>query len=279
MKIIECPRDAMQGIERFIPTGLKIQYINQLLKVGFDTVDFGSFVSPKAVPQMADSAQVYQDLENTGKSHLLVIIANRRGAETAASFPDIKYLGFPLSISETFQQRNTNKTIDQAFLLIEEIQKMLSTNEQELVVYLSMGFGNPYGDDYSSTYLLDFVTRLDSLGIRIISLADTIGVATPESIHSVLEQLISTFPHIEFGAHLHSTVDTSREKIEAVYASGCQRIDGALLGFGGCPMAADQLVGNLDTETIIDVLAISENEFNLGAFEKAKLLANQVFVS
>ncbi len=252
MKIIECPRDAMQGIHDWIPTDKKIQYINQLLKVGFDTIDFGSFVSPKAIPQMKDTAEVLAglDLMET-KSKLLAIIANIRGAQDACNFDEIQYLGYPLSLSETFQRRNTNRSIDDAFDDLAEMQELCEDHEKTLVVYLSMGFGNPYGDPYELDFVGDFVDRLDRMEVTIVSLADTIGVSNPKNITSLFETLIPKFPHIEFGAHLHTTPDTTTEKIEAVYQSGCRRIDGAIKGFGGCPMAKDDLVGNMATEKMM----------------------------
>lgn len=279
MKLIECPRDAMQGIKEFIPTDLKARYINHLLKVGFDTIDIGSFVSPKAVPQMQDSEEVYQSLEiGQSKSKLLAIVANVRGAERAIVLDKIDYVGFPLSLSETFQQRNTNKSIEDAFNTIQEILRISKAAGQELVVYLSMGFGNPYGDPYSPEYIKEFVDRLNDMGVNIISLSDTIGSATPESIQLAFEPLLKRFPHIEFGAHIHSTPDLAGDKVHAVYDCGVRRIDGALLGYGGCPMAKDTLTGNMDTETIIRELS---NKIQLGlnmeAFAEAKQIANEVF--
>ena len=229
MKIIECPRDAMQGLHDFIPTEKKIAYINQLLKVGFDTIDFGSFVSPKAIPQMRDTAKVLAGLQlDSTNSKLLAIVANIRGANDACHFDEIQYLGYPLSLSETFQQRNTNRSINDAFNDLAEMQELCEDFEKTLVVYLSMGFGNPYGDPYEMGYVGEFVDRLDRMEVQIISLADTIGVSNPENISSLFETLIPKFPHIEFGAHLHSTPDTIDEKVDAAFQSGCRRMDGAI---------------------------------------------------
>lgn len=256
MKLIECPRDAMQGLERFIPTEVKVSYLNQLLKVGFDTLDFGSFVSPKAIPQMRDTAEVVKRLDLSGTStKLLAIVANTRGAQQAVMFDEITYLGFPLSISETFQQRNTNKSISEALNSVAEIRELCQQRGKVLVTYISMGFGNPYGDPYDEEIVITFSGILQTLGVSIISLADTIGVSRPDQIKKLFSQATAAFPAIEFGAHLHSAPATALEKIEAVYNSGCQRFDGALKGFGGCPMAEDELVGNLATEVIIDFLS------------------------
>lgn len=269
MKIIECPRDAMQGIDEFIVTEKKIRYINQLLKVGFDTIDFGSFVSAKAIPQMRDTKEVLAGLDISGtKSKLLAIVANTRGAEEAAQFKQITYLGFPLSISETFQQRNTNKSITEALNTLSEIQNICEATGKQQVVYISMGFGNPYNDPYSVKLVEQFVDILNTLGVKIISLADTIGVSTPEQIGYLFGSLSAKFRDVELGAHLHSTPQTAMEKIKAAYEAGCKRFDGAIKGFGGCPMAKDDLVGNLATETILSYLkeqgvntGINENEF------------------
>lgn len=281
MKLIECPRDAMQGLHEFVPTHLKIEYINQLLQVGFDTIDFGSFVSPKAIPQMRDTAEVLKGL-NLGNTttKLLAIVANIRGAETAADFPEIDYLGYPLSVSETFQLRNTNKSISDALNDLAEIQEICESNDKQLVVYLSMGFGNPYGDPYEMDMLQGFVDRLDALEVDVISVSDTIGVATPDQIVEVYQRLVPSFPHIEFGAHLHSNPVSSVDKISAVINSGLRRMDGALLGFGGCPMAKDELVGNMNTEVIIETLnqyGIPLNLNNL-ALQNAKSIAKTIFI-
>jgi hydroxymethylglutaryl-CoA lyase len=280
MKIIECPRDAMQGLDEFIPTERKILYINQLLKVGFDTIDFGSFVSPKAIPQMRDTAEVLRQLDlSDTKTKLLAIVANTRGAEEACAFDQIQYLGFPLSISETFQQRNTNKSIVEALNTVNEIQELCLKHSKQQVVYISMGFGNPYSDPYDVEIVSKFADILSTLEIEIISLSDTIGVSEPEQIQYLFKSLTKSFPKIEFGAHLHSNPLTRLEKIEAAYNAGCQRFDGAIKGFGGCPMAKDDLVGNMATETILDFLK-SKNEspkLNYIEFEKAVQMADKIF--
>lgn len=280
MKIIECPRDAMQGIDGWIPTQTKVAYINQLLKVGFDTIDFGSFVSPKAIPQMKDTAEVLAQLDLvTSDSKLLAIVANLRGARAASDFDEIQYLGYPLSLSETFQQRNTNRSIEHAFNDLAEMQELAQDQDKTLVVYISMGFGNPYGDPFELAYVEEFVNKLDALEIEIISLSDTIGVSDPQAITTLFTGLIPRFPHVEFGAHLHSTPDTIREKMEAAYTSGCRRIDGAINGFGGCPMAKDDLTGNMATERILDFLEAKKigHSLNLSEFSKARSLAADVF--
>lgn len=280
MKIIECPRDAMQGLHDFIPTATKINYINQLLKVGFDTIDFGSFVSPKAIPQMRDTAEVLEGLNlSETQSKLLAIVANIRGAKDACQYDEIQYLGYPLSLSETFQQRNTNRTINDAFNDLSEMQELADDHEKILVVYLSMGFGNPYGDPYEMDYVGEFVDRLDKMEVQIISLADTIGVSEPENITTLFETLIPKFPHIEFGAHLHSTPDTIKEKVKAAYEAGCRRMDGAIKGFGGCPMAKDDLTGNMATEVMLSWLNENnvETSINKEEFEGAMNMAPSVF--
>ncbi len=280
MKIIECPRDAMQGLKDFIPTELKIKYINELLKVGFDTVDLGSFVSPKVIPQLRDTAEVLSalDLSQTD-SKLLTIVANVQGAKDAIQFDEVDYMGYPLSLSETFQQRNTNRSIDEAFDDLAEIQELSEDSEKTLAVYLSMGFGNPYGDSYEMDHVEAFVGRLDSMDISIISLSDTIGVSNPTTISHLFSTLVPKFPHVEFGAHLHSTPETSLEKLEAAYSSGCRRIDGAINGLGGCPMAEDGLVGNMATERILDFLKSQKIEtgLNLKHFSMSRTIASEVF--
>lgn len=251
MKIIECPRDAMQGIKAFIPTEVKVKYINSLLKIGFDTIDFGSFVSPKAIPQMQDTADVLKQLDLSGtKSKLLAIIANTRGAEQACEFDEIKYLGFPFSISETFQQRNANSSIAESLVRVEEIQNLSIKHNKELVVYISMAFGNPYGDVWNSDIVINWTKKLSELGIKIIALSDTVGVSNKENINYLFSNIIPEFKGVEIGAHLHSTKEKALEKIAAAYNSGCQRFDVAIHGFGGCPMAADDLTGNLATEDL-----------------------------
>ncbi len=280
-KIIECPRDAMQGLHQFVPTDLKIDYINQLLKVGFDTIDFGSFVSSKAIPQLRDTAEVIDRLNiEYSKSKLLAIVANTRGAEEASKFQKIHYLSFPLSLSETFQQRNTNRSIDEAIITVQEIQDLCLKRNKVLVTYLSMGFGNPYGDPYEMEYVSQFVETLNGIGISVISLADTIGVSDKENIQTVFSTVKSTYPQIEFGVHLHSDRDSAEEKIAAAYKAGCRRFDGAINGFGGCPMAEDELIGNLATETIVDYLAQFDNETKLDIreFDLAINMAPSVFL-
>ncbi len=249
IKLIECPRDAMQGWKKLIPTGDKIAYINSLLKVGFDTIDFGSFVSPKAIPQMADTADVLRGLEmEVSNSKLLAIVANTRGAQEAVVFNEISYLGFPFSVSETFQQRNTNSSIVQSLGRVEEIQNLCVKTGKELVVYISMGFGNPYGDPYDEEIVFEWVNKLVAMDIGIISLADTVGVATPVQVYDMTSFLVESLPGIEIGVHLHSTPANWQEKLEAAVKAGCKRFDGALKGIGGCPMADDELVGNMNTE-------------------------------
>ena len=280
MKIIECPRDAMQGLDSFIVTDKKIRYINQLLRVGFDTIDFGSFVNPKAIPQMRDTAEVLQGLEVAdSNSALLAIVANLRGAKQAAAFEEIVYLGFPLSLSETFQQRNTNRTIAEALVTVAEIQQLCSKHDKQLVTYLSMGFGNPYKEPYNPEVVVEFVRRLSNFGVPVISLADTIGVSHPENIAYLFDALIPEFPHIEFGAHFHSHPSSAKEKIEAAYLSGCRRIDAALKGYGGCPMAEDKLVGNIATEVLIDCLDAfgAPLSYDKEALDNALSMAHTVF--
>ena len=274
VRLIECPRDAMQGIHDFIPTDKKVAYINSILKCGFDTVDFGSFVSPKTIPQMRDTAEVLSGLDlsliystddrrqtaeanarpSSGIGHqsrLLSIIANTRGAEDACKFEQITYLGFPFSISETFQQRNTNSSIAESLKRVEEIQSLCVKNNKQLVVYISMAFGNPYGDVWNVEIVQEWVKKLSGLGIKIIALADTIGVSDPENISYLFSSLIPAFPQLEIGAHLHTTPDKWEEKVQAAYDSGCRRFDSAIKGFGGCPMATDKLTGNMPTENLL----------------------------
>lgn len=279
MKIIECPRDAMQGLHDFIPTEEKADYLNKLLRVGFDTIDFGSFVSPRAIPQLRDTAEVLSKLDlSDSSSKLLAIVANERGAKDAAQFVEIIYQGFPLSLSETFQQRNTNKSIDEAMDSLARIQEICVGANQALVVYLSMGFGNPYGDPYDKSYIDQFVDKLDKIGVKIISLADTIGVATADMISDIFPQVQSSYAHIEFGVHLHSNPRTASAKVVAAYEAGCRRIDSALLGIGGCPMAKDEFVGNLATETMMAALPKSVSEaFDTEAWTEALAAANKLF--
>ncbi len=280
MKLIECPRDAMQGIKPFIPTDLKATYINKLLKIGFDTIDFGSFVSPKAIPQMRDTANVLAqlDLANT-KSKLLAIVANTRGAVDAVQFEEIDYLGYPFSISETFQLRNTNATIEDSVERVRKIQNLCIKHNKEMVVYISMGFGNPYGDEWNVEIVGKWVEKLANMGIKTLSLSDTIGVSNPENISYLFSNLIPEYPTIEFGAHLHTTPTTWEEKIHAAYISGCRRFDAALKGYGGCPMAKDNLTGNMATENILYYL--DQNKLNHGLnhdlFHQSMELALNVF--
>ncbi|MFN6946774.1 MAG: hydroxymethylglutaryl-CoA lyase [Cytophagaceae bacterium] len=280
VKLVECPRDAMQGLADFVPTKIKASYINLLLQVGFDTIDFGSFVSPKAVPQMKDTAELLKQLNmEHSYSKLLAIVANERGAEEAASFEEISYLGFPLSVSETFQMRNTNKSIAQAMDIVKNIQDICVAKNKTQVVYLSMGFGNPYGDPYSKDYIVDFVHKLDQINVQIISLSDTIGVSDKANIDYLFKELIPAFPNIEFGAHLHSHPKEAYNKIQYAYEAGCRRFDGAMKGFGGCPMAKDDLVGNIATEAIIDYLSKLNVNLNLNKekFALALQKATEVF--
>ena len=280
VKLIECPRDAMQGWKDFIPTALKIEYINSLLKVGFDTIDFGSFVSPKAIPQMADTKEVLKGLTlSSGGTKLLAIIANTRGAEEAADFDEISYLGFPFSVSETFQQRNTNSSITESLQRVREIQDICIKKNKQLVVYMSMGFGNPYGDAYSEQIVFDWVNKIIALGIKIISLADTVGLATHEQVYSVTDYLVRQLPECEIGVHLHSTPQNWRKKLEAAVNAGCMRFDGALKGIGGCPMADDELVGNMDSERMIAFFREQKllGSLDENALQKSLNLATQIF--
>jgi len=253
VKIIECPRDAMQGIKsHFISTDAKARYINSLLKVGFDTIDFGSFVSPKAIPQMRDTAAVLSKLDlSQTQSKLLAIIANTRGANDAVQFEEINYLGYPFSISENFQMRNTHKTIQQSIKELEEILSLATRKNKEVVTYLSMGFGNPYGDPWNINIVGEWTEKLSNMGVSIISLSDTIGSSTPDVIKYLFSNLISNYPKIEFGAHLHTTANSWYEKVDAAFNAGCKRFDGAIKGYGGCPMAKDELTGNMPTEKLI----------------------------
>ena len=280
MKIIECPRDAMQGMKEFIPTADKIRYLNQLMKVGFDTIDAGSFVSSKAIPQMRDTAEVLGKVAlGKSKTRLLAIVANLRGAEEASLYDSVTYLGFPLSLSETFQQRNTNKSIPEALNTLSDIQEVCIKTRKILVTYISMGFGNPYGDPYDLNVVGKFVDILSSLEIKIVSLADTVGVSKPEQIRYLVTNLTKDFPHIELGVHLHAHPVGAMQKIEAAFESGCQRFDGALKGFGGCPMAEDDLVGNLATETILSFMDEKGVDTHLNRIEltKALKLADEIF--
>ncbi|RKE92188.1 hydroxymethylglutaryl-CoA lyase [Ichthyenterobacterium magnum] len=279
IKIIECPRDAMQGIKDFIPTAEKVQYIQSLLRVGFDTIDFGSFVSPKAIPQMVDTAQVLSqlDLSNT-TSKLLAIIANTRGAVDASQHPEINYLGYPFSISENFQMRNTHKTIAQSVVTLSEILEIANKTNKEVVVYISMGFGNPYGDPWNVDIVAEWTERLSKMGIKILSLSDTVGTSNPENIDYLFSNLIHKYPNIEFGAHLHTTPNTWFEKVDAAYKAGCKRFDGAIQGFGGCPMAKDELTGNMPTEKLLSYFTSNKNnDLNALSFESAYNEASKIF--
>lgn len=280
IKLIECPRDAMQGIHDFIDTDIKAAYINLLLQVGFDTIDFGSFVSPKAIPQLRDTREVLSKLDlNTTRSKLLAIVANLRGVEEAVVHNEITYLGFPFSISETFQQRNTNSSIAQSMDTVKQMLELCDKNSKTAVVYLSMGFGNPYGDEWNVEIVEKWAGELVSNGVKILSLSDTTGVSSPEKIREILPSLVKRFENTEIGLHLHSTPNTRFEKIEAAYESGCRRFDSALKGFGGCPMATDDLTGNLATEELIAYLE-SRNEalsLNMNKWQEAVLFSQQVF--
>lgn len=280
VKIVECPRDAMQGWRHFIPTETKIAYLNTLLEVGFDTLDFGSFVSPKAIPQMADTLEVLNQLQdNTSPTKLLAIVANYRGAEEAVAHDHIKYLGFPFSISETFQLRNTNKTIADALELVKQIQALCLKHEKVLVIYISMGFGNPYGDPYDKDVVIRWVNEMAGMGIQIISLADTVGVANPDNISYLFSHIIPSFPDVEFGAHFHSAPQSRLEKLTAAYDNGCRRFDVAINGIGGCPMAKEELVGNMATETLLHFLEKRNipTAINTDALRKAQEAAARIF--
>lgn len=281
IKLVECPRDAMQGWKHFIPTAKKIDYINALLKVGFDTLDCGSFVSPKAIPQMADTKEVLSKIDtgNT-KTKLLTIIANTRGAEEAVQFEQVGYLGFPFSVSETFQQRNTNSSIDESLKRVEEIQSLCVKHGKELVIYISMGFGNPYGDRWSEQVVFDWTNKIAAMGIDIISLADTVGLATPEQVFSITDYLVKQMPGKEIGVHLHSSPHNWKTKVAAARKAGCYRFDGALKGIGGCPMANDELVGNMNTEWMIDFFAEEKilQNINHDALQDASRIAAEIFI-
>jgi len=280
VKLIECPRDAMQGIKQFIPTEQKVQYIQSLLNVGFDTIDFGSFVSPKAIPQMADTAQVLSQLDlSKTTSKLLAIIANVRGANDACEHKEIDYLGYPFSISENFQMRNTHKTIAQSVVTLSEILEIANKTNKEVVVYISMGFGNPYGDPWNVDIVGEWTERLSKMGVKILSLSDTIGSSTPEIIDYLFSNLIPKYPKIEFGAHLHTTPNSWFEKINAAYKAGCRRFDGAIQGFGGCPMAKDELTGNMPTEKLLSYFASKKMLHNLNElrFESSYNEASKIF--
>ena len=280
IKIIECPRDAMQGIKAFIPTERKISYIQSILRIGYDTIDFGSFVSPKAIPQMVDTAEVLAglDLSNT-QSKLLAIIANTQGAQLAAEHKEIQYLGYPFSISENFQMRNTHKTIAESIITLQEILNIADASNKEVVAYLSMGFGNPYGDPWNVEIVGEWTEKLAGMGVKILSLSDTVGSSTPDVIDYLFSNLIPKYPTIEFGAHLHTTPDKWFEKIDAAYKAGCKRFDGAIQGFGGCPMAKDDLTGNMPTERMLSYFTSVKADTNMQpmSFESAYNEATKLF--
>ena len=280
IQLVECPRDAMQGFENFIPTNLKAEYINTLLKVGFHTIDFGSFVSPKAIPQMRDTAEVLSKLNLEGSSSkLLAIVANSRGAEQAASFSEIQYLGYPFSVSEVFQKRNTNRTIEDSLILVDRMQNLVAKHNKELVVYLSMAFGNPYQEDWHPDIIAKYTEILVNMGIRTLALSDTIGVSTKDTISPLFSQLIPEFNEVTFGAHLHTNPKDWKEKVLAAYLSGCSRFDTAIKGLGGCPMAKDELTGNMPTEKMLSFLNEQDEESSINplAFESAYNKAIEVF--
>lgn len=281
LQLVECPRDAMQGIHEFIPTEKKAAYINQLLKCDFDTLDFGSFVSPKAIPQLRDTAEVLEALDlGISNTKLLAIVANKRGAEDALNFGEIEYLGYPFSISETFQMRNTNATIAESLARVDEIQALCIKKKRKLVVYLSMGFGNPYGDPWNPEVVIHWTKELSWRGIETIALADTIGISNPDNITQLFSNLIPEFPRVKIGAHLHTTPDTWKEKVEAAWNAGCRRFDSAVKGFGGCPMAEDKLTGNMPTEKLLSFFAEKKiaTGINDTEFAKAMIASSEVFV-
>ncbi len=280
LSIIECPRDAMQGLTDFIPTQSKVRYINQLLKVGYDTIDFGSFVSPKAIPQMADTAEVLSMLDRSqSKTKLLAIVANVRGAETASNFESVDYLGFPFSISDTFQIRNTNSTIAEAFESVKTINDIVLRSNKELVIYISMGFGNPYGDVWNADICFQWVDKIKDLGVKIIQLSDTVGIANPESISYIFKNLIPAYDSVTFGAHLHTQPHNWQEKVMAAFQFGCRRFDTAIRGYGGCPMAKDSLTGNMPTENLISYTFENriKTTINIDEFFSAMAIANEIF--
>ncbi|MGA8853828.1 MAG: hydroxymethylglutaryl-CoA lyase [Christiangramia sp.] len=280
VKLIECPRDAMQGIREFIPTEKKAQYIQSLLRCGFDTIDFGSFVSPKAIPQMKDTAEVLSKLDlSKTSSKLLAIVANTRGAEDASKFEEIDYLGYPFSISENFQMRNTHKTIAESVEVLQEILNIADASGKEVVAYLSMGFGNPYGDPWNVEIVGEWTEKLSAMGVKILSLSDTVGTSTPEIIDYLFSNLIPKYPNIEFGAHLHTTPSKWHEKVNAAYKAGCHRFDGAVQGFGGCPMAKDELTGNMPSEKMLSYFNATKADTNIKmtSFESAYNEASKIF--
>ena len=280
VKLIECPRDAMQGIKDWIPTHKKVEYIQSLLGCGFDTIDFGSFVSPKAIPQMVDTTKVLSGLDlSSTTTKLLAIVANVRGAQAAVAHPEITYLGYPFSISENFQMRNTHKTIAQSIATLSEILALAAASNKQVVTYLSMGFGNPYGDPWNVDIVGQWAQKLSQMGVTILSLSDTVGTSTPESISYLFSNLIPTYPNIEFGAHLHTTPSAWHEKVDAAYKAGCIRFDGAIQGFGGCPMAKDELTGNMPTEKMLSYFTSQKAKTNIRtmSFESAHNKASDIF--
>jgi len=280
VKLIECPRDAMQGIKDWIPTHKKVEYIQSLLGCGFDTIDFGSFVSPKAIPQMVDTTKVLSGLDlSSTTTKLLAIVANVRGAQAAVAHPEITYLGYPFSISENFQMRNTHKTIAQSIATLSEILALAAASNKQVVTYLSMGFGNPYGDPWNVDIVGQWAQKLSQMGVTILSLSDTVGTSTPESISYLFSNLIPTYPNIEFGAHLHTTPSAWHEKVDAAYKAGCRRFDGAIQGFGGCPMAKDELTGNMPTEKMLSYFTSQKAKTNIRtmSFESAHNKASDLF--
>jgi hydroxymethylglutaryl-CoA lyase len=280
IKLIECPRDAMQGMKDFVPTELKIKYINLLLNCGFDTIDFGSFVSPKAIPQMRDTAEVLQGLDLKGKTKLLAIVANERGAEDALQFDQIDYLGYPFSVSEVFQMRNTNASIEESLVRVERIQNLVVSKGKKLVVYLSMGFGNPYDEIWNPEIVLKWSRILnEKIGIEILAPSDTIGCASENDVHELFSTLQNELKNVEFGAHLHTRQDSAHGLIRAAYMAGCRRFDSAIKGFGGCPMAKDDLTGNLPTEKLLNWFQENgvSSSINQVAFENAYNFSAQIF--
>ena len=280
VKLIECPRDAMQGIKDWIPTHKKVEYIQSLLACGFDTIDFGSFVSPKAIPQMVDTTKVLSGLDlSSTTTKLLAIVANVRGAQAAVAHPEITYLGYPFSISENFQMRNTHKTIAQSIATLSEILALAAASNKQVVTYLSMGFGNPYGDPWNVDIVGQWAQKLSQMGVTILSLSDTVGTSTPESISYLFSNLIPTYPNIEFGAHLHTTPSAWHEKVDAAYKAGCIRFDGAIQGFGSCPMAKDELTGNMPTEKMLSYFTSQKAKTNIRtmSFESAHNKASDLF--
>jgi hydroxymethylglutaryl-CoA lyase len=279
VKIIECPRDAMQGLDWFVPTQTKVDYLNALLKVGYHTIDCGSFVSPKAIPQMRDTSELLDKINDPGDTGLSVIVANLRGIESAVKQPRVNYLGYPFSISETFQQRNTNNSIESSLEVVDFLITTSHSVGKEVVIYISMGFGNPYEEEWNVQMVVDWVGKIAELGVTSFSISDTVGVSTPDKIEAVFKSLNSNFDNLEFGAHFHTRPDNWLEKIEAAWKNGCQRFDGAIAGFGGCPMADDELVGNMPTENVISFFEGIDQETGLDkvAFESARKLAASIF--